>query len=268
MYRSLRRLRGLRLFYLGIVILFVYFVLIRGNVLFYIVTGMRHMVGQPSEEDQLTPEQTSEMQQRLGELETKVLYLSEDNFLLRRALNLDDIAGRYGYPYELASAVEAEVIFTDHGAVYQTAVLNCGSADGVMKGDPVVGAKGLVGRVVAVENRFCHIQLLTNPECRFGAIIRGSRESPRGTREIGVVAGNQNGIVMNYLSKQADVRIGDLVLTSGDSGLTPTGILIGEIDQVEDIEDELMLRVVIKAVTDFGHLDYVLVLKYGHSPKK
>jgi rod shape-determining protein MreC len=267
MFRSLRRLRGLRLIYLGIVILFTYFVLIKGNVLYYIVSGMHHVVGQPSDEEPLTPEQASDLLMKVDELQTKVLYLSEENFLLRRAVNLDDAADGYGYPYKLASVVEADVIFTDHGAVYQTAILDCGSADGVMKGDPVVGTKGLVGRVVDVESRFCHVQLLTNPECRFGAIIRGTMDNPRGTREIGVVVGNQNGIEMRYLGKHADVRVGDLVLTSGDSGLTPTGILIGEVDQKEDREDELMLRVVVKPATDFGHLDYVLVLKYGRSPR-
>ena len=267
MFRSFRRLRGLRLIYLGIIILFVYFVLIRGNVLYYLVSGFHHAVGQPGESEVLSPEDISDMRQRLHELEIKVLSLSEENYLLRKALDLDETAGRYGYPYELANTVEAEVVFTDHGAIYQTAVLNRGADHGVMKGDPVVGDKGLLGRVVDVDDRFCSIQFLTNPECKFGAVIRGSRENPRGTREIGVVVGSQNKIVMNYLGKQADVRAGDLVLTSGDSGLTPQGILIGEVDQVEDRDDELMLVVVIKPAMDFGQLDWVLILKHGRGSK-
>jgi rod shape-determining protein MreC len=267
MLRTLKRVRGLRLFYVAIIILFVYFVLIRGNVLYYMVAGIRYGVGRPPEAGWLSPQDASGMQQRIDDLEMKTLNLSEENFRLRRAMNLDEVAGRYGYPYKLAEAVEAEVIFTDHGAVYQSALVNCGSSDGVMKGDPVVGAKGLVGRVTDVSEDFCGIMLLTNPDCKFGAVIRGTREEIRGTRDIGLVVGDGDGVVMKHLSKQADVRIGDLVLTSGGSGLAPAGILIGEVDQVEDREDELMLRVTIKPATDFGYLDWVLVLRYGRSPK-
>jgi rod shape-determining protein MreC len=267
MFRSLRRIRGLRLFYLGIIILFIYLVLIRGNILFYVTGGLRDVVGAPGEGQGLTPQEAAEFRERLAELEMKTLFLSEENFRLRKALSLDEAAGRYGYPYLLAESVKAEIVYFDHGAVYRTAKLNCGASDGVMKNDPVVGAKGLVGRVVDVGEHFCDILLLTHQDCSFGAVIRGTRDEPRGTREIGLVTGEGNGVIMKHLGKQADARIGDLVLTSGDSGLTPPGILIGEVDEVEDREDELMLRVIIKPVTDFSQLDTVIVLKYGRSPR-
>ncbi len=267
MLRNLRRIRGLRLFYVGIVILFVYLVLIRGNILFHATGGMRDAVGYPGEGQGFGPQEAAEMRQRLDELEMKNLSLSEENYRLRKALGLDEAAGRYGYAYELAEVVKAEVVYFDHGAVYRTAKLNRGSADGIMKNDPVVGAKGLVGRVVDVDEHFCDILLLTHRDCSFGAVIMGTHEAPRGTREIGLVTGDGNDVIMKHLGKQADVRIGDLVLTSGDSGLTPAGILIGEVDQVEDIEDELMLRVIIKPATDFSQLDSVIVLKYGRTPK-
>jgi rod shape-determining protein MreC len=144
--------------------------------------------------------------------------------------------------------------------MYRSAMLNRGTADGVSVYDPVVGPKGLLGRVVSVEEHFCNILLLTDPECKFGAFIRR-------TREIGLAMGNGHGVILSHMNKQSDVQSGDLVLTSHDSGLTPAGILIGEVDQVEVHEDELMLMITIKPASDFNRLDSVIILKYGKSPK-
>lgn len=257
---SLRRVRVLRLIYVGLIILFIYLVLIRGNVLYNMAGGTRRAFMGQSQVPTYTPEQVAELQGRSNDLEALNLYLSEENFLLRKKLELSDAAPLYGLPYLLADTVEAEVAYTDHGAVYRSAVLNRGLSDGVAKGDPVVGSKGLVGRVEDVDTDFCNIYILTNTECRFGAYIQRSRE-------LGLVMGTGSGITMKHLGKQADVRPGDLVLTSRESGLTPMGILIGEVDQVEEREDEQMLVVTVKPATDFSRLDSVIILKHLPSPK-
>ena len=239
---------------------FVYFILIRGNVLYNLAGGTRRAFMGQSETATYTPEQVAELQGRINELEALNLYLTEENFLLRKKLELNNAAPLYGLPYLLADTIEAEVAYTDHGAIYRSAVLDKGLSHGVARGDPVVGPKGLVGRVEHVGNNFCNIYLLTNTECRFGAYIQR-------TRELGLVMGTGSGITMKHLGKQADVRPGDLVLTSRESGLTPLGILIGEVDQVEEREDEQMLVVSVKPATDFGHLESVIILKYLTSPK-
>ena len=257
---SLKRLRYLRLIYLGAIICFIYFVLIRGNVLDYLISGMRHTLKGPSNTATLTPEDAAALQGRINELEAENLALSEQNFLLGRKLELNDAAVNYGLPYTLADSIKADVVYTDHGAMYRSAMLNRGTADGVSVYDPVVGPKGLLGRVISVEEHFCNILLLTDPECKFGAFIRR-------TREIGLAMGNGHGVILSHMNKQSDVQSGDLVLTSHDSGLTPAGILIGEVDQVEVHEDELMLMITIKPASDFNRLDSVIILKYGKSPK-
>ncbi len=252
---SLRRVRFLRLIYLGIIILFVYFVLIRGNVLYYIIGGVRSAFMGESAEQTYSAEEAADIQKRNNELEALTLYLSEENYFLRKKLELNDAAPLYGLPYILADYIRADVAYTDHGAIFRSATLNKGSSDGVAKGDPVVGLKGLVGKVVEVRENYCDIYLLTNPECRFGAYIKR-------TRDLGLIVGSGDGLMMEHLSKQTDVRPGDIVVTSRESGLTPMGILIGEVDQVEEHEDEQMLVVTIKPATDFTRLNSVIILKY------
>ena len=257
---SLKRLRYLRLIYLAAVICFVYFVLIRGSVLDYLITGMQHAFKGPANTAAVTPEDAAALQGRINELEAENLALSEQNYLLGRKLELNDAAVNYGLPYALADSIKADVVYTDHGAVYRSATLNRGTADGVSVYDPVVGPKGLLGRVVSADEHFCQVSLLTDPECKFGAFIRR-------TREIGLAMGDGHGVVLSRMNKQSDVQSGDLVLTSHDSGLTPAGILIGVVDQVEVREDELMLVITLKPASDFNRLDSVIILKYGRSPK-
>ena len=93
---------------MAIVILFVYFVLIRGNVFTNTVGGTRRAFMGASGKRTYTPEEVAKMQGRLNELEGMLLSLSEENFLLRSKLDLDDSAKRYGLPYYLADAIKAK----------------------------------------------------------------------------------------------------------------------------------------------------------------
>ena len=91
---------------------------------------------------------------------------------------------------------------------------------------PVTSSAGLVGRVIAVAGRYARVQLLTDGASSVGAMIER-------TRRQGIVRGDDDGLLnLDYLPSQADVRVGDRVLTAGIDGVYPRGMVIGRVHSV------------------------------------
>ncbi len=86
------------------------------------------------------------------------------------------------------------------------------------------------------------------------------------TRDNGLIRGNnrlgfEDGLLrMIYLPLDADIVVGDKVLTSGLDGIFPKGILIGEIKEDLGREHELYVSAIIKPAADFKRLEEVLVI--------
>lgn len=97
--------------------------------------------------------------------------------------------------------------------------------------------------------------LLTDPESGVGALISRSRD-------YGVVVGGSgpDTLVMRFFSKDADVRPGDQVLTSGVGSVYPEGLVIGEVAEVYVPQPGLVKECYVKPAVDFAHLEEVLVM--------
>src|SRR5690606_14127023 len=120
---------------------------------------------------------------------------------------------------------------------------------------PVISRKGLVGRVLKLDARSAQVLLLTDPESGVGALISRSRD-------YGVVVGGSgpDTLVMRFFSKDADVRPGDQVLTSGVGSVYPEGLVIGEVAEVYVPQPGLVKECYVKPAVDFAHLEEVLVM--------
>ncbi len=105
-------------------------------------------------------------------------------------------------------------------------ILDQGARAGIRPETSVVVPKGLVGKVVQVNARSSLAILLTDPNFRAGCLIERSRET-------GVLAGSLDGRVwVQLLPANADVAVGDAVLTSGLGGVFPKGLRIGTVRRV------------------------------------
>ena len=105
-------------------------------------------------------------------------------------------------------------------------VLDQGAQAGVRTETSVVTADGLVGKVVTVRARTSLALLLTDPNFRAGCLVERSRET-------GVLAGSLDGRVwIQLLPANADVAVGDTVITSGLGGVFPKGLRIGTVRRV------------------------------------
>jgi rod shape-determining protein MreC len=153
----------------------------------------------------------------------RLLRYRRENDELRSLLKMPKVPG--------GKAVPAEVIFSNSTNLSNRIVLNAGSTSGVRPKDIVYCAKGLVGQVTQVSPFTCTVTLPIDRQGSVGAVI--SRTGARG-----VLLGNGNRVAkLAYLDFNADVREGDIVLTSGLSkergAIFPRGIVLGTVLKVE-----------------------------------
>lgn len=147
----------------------------------------------------------------------------------------------------------ADVVLLDYGSWQQTLMLYVGNR-GVERQQPVVTDAGLVGRVVVPAGRYAKVQMITDRSASVGAMIER-------TRRQGVVRGGEDGLLeMDFVPLQAQVKVGDRVLTAGIDGVYPRGIPIGTVVAVAP-GSELFHRISLVPAVDLGRLDQVFLLR-------
>lgn len=141
-------------------------------------------------------------------------------------------------------------VLTDSGSPFRQSVLvNTGREDGVEDGAAVVDGLGLVGRIAGVGDRAARVLLITDGSSRLPIEVR-----PSGQR--GLLAGdNRSAPLIEFLDQSDEIRPGDRVVTSGDGGILPPGLLVGQV--IVDPER----RVRVRPAADLRRLDFVRVLR-------
>jgi rod shape-determining protein MreC len=160
------------------------------------------------------------------------------------------------------SFVEADVFAHDPSNLKDAIAIEAGSSDGVKEGMVVLTRQGsLIGSVTKVLNNSSWVTLIVDPSSAVTALVQESRTQ-------GVVAGSVNGdLKMEFVSETADVKEGDLVLTSGVGGRYPPNELIGQVVGVNKAAQELFQSVSVKPLADLSRLESVLVLT-SFTPKE
>ncbi len=188
----------------------------------------------------------------LEQLRVDVELLRQENARLRELLQLDTEES------EFVSA--AKVIGRNPDNWFSEVIINRGRVHGIEKDMVVVNSKGLVGRVSKVSDYSSTVVLVTDPDSGVGAKIARSGHS-------GVVSGQVEQtdlLLMKFFSRDADVVVGDTVLTSGYGSMYPEGKLIGTVVGRKTDSVGLVTYAVVKPSVDFDRLDEVLVLKLAY----
>jgi rod shape-determining protein MreC len=189
-----------------------------------------------------------------GQLQEQQAMLSEKN-ALEDALALQR---RVGIP-TLAARVTAGS--PSPGAL--TVMIDRGWADGVQPDMAVIGAKGVVGRVInQPAQHAAQVQLLIGKLAGAGVTIErsgtGVALERTGTGGIAVGGAGDPPLRLEYVPNSADVKVGDRVLTSGQDGIYPPGFLVGTIERAE--RGAVYWTVFVRPAVDFTHIDIVLVV--------
>jgi len=116
------------------------------------------------------------------------------------------------------------VVLADSGGPFRkTVLLNIGIRDGIMDGWAAMDGLGLVGRISGVANKTSRVVLLGDTSSRIAVTIDSG-----GQRAI-IVGDNTSHPTIQFLEYPETVRPGDRVITSGDGGVFPPGILVGQV---------------------------------------
>ena len=155
------------------------------------------------------------------------------------------------YPEATSWFVSGQVIGTAGGAYSRNLLINRGSADGVAKGQAVASGTGLVGRIAEVGGRASRVLLLTDINSR----IPVSLDS---THERAILAGdNSDRPLLVYLPPHAKPVLGEKIVTSGDGGVFPPGLVVGVVAAI----DGNSVRV--EPSTDLSRVEYLRVVDFG-----
>jgi rod shape-determining protein MreC len=153
--------------------------------------------------------------------------------------------------------IAAEIIARDSSTWWRTITINRGRRDGIETDMPVVTDLGLVGKTTTVSDSISVVLLVSDENCRLAASVEGSREQ-------GIVSGERTttGLTpllnLNFLSKQADLKPGQKVYTSGVGGVFPSGLLVGVVKsyRVRELDGQAQLT----PAVDLSHLEDVFVV--------
>jgi rod shape-determining protein MreC len=190
------------------------------------------------------------LRRRVRELETqaeRAAGIERQNARLQALLDL-----REGMP---GQSVAARITGVDASGLFRTATLNKGENDGVVKGMAVVAQAGVVGKVVATSPNAARVLLLEDPSSGVDALVQRSRAR-------GIVEGSSTGgCQLKYVKHREDLRVGDLVVTSGLDGIFPKGLVVGRIVRLAREEGGLFQTAELEPAIDFNKLEEVLVVE-------
>lgn len=184
--------------------------------------------------------------EQLNQRQARMLELELENHRLAELLDLKEALD--------LKMVAADVIGSDATGMARTLILGQGSAGGLQPGMGVIAIGGVVGKLIASSRNASRVMLLNDHNCAVDAFVQRSRVR-------GIVSGlADDGVIMKYVERTADIKVGDLVITSGLDGVFPHGLLIGAVSAIERKGPGLFLNVSVNPAADLRRLEQVLVI--------
>jgi rod shape-determining protein MreC len=195
-----------------------------------------------NERDELVQDKL-ELEQQLSELRN----MARENDLLKQLIDYRDNTPGLQF-------LSAGVIGETPDNWEQTIQISAGYDDGVREWMAVVNEEGLVGRIVLCTAHTSMVQLITDDKSQVGARLQSSGEE-------GLVQGaGREQPLLQLINQDAEVREGDLVLTSGSGGTCPADIPIGTVTEITEKRPDLSRGISISPAVGFTKLERVLVV--------
>ena len=116
------------------------------------------------------------------------------------------------------------IVMADSGSPFRRSVLlNVGARDGILDGWATMDGLGVVGRISGVGDQTSRVLLLTDAASRIPVTIQ-----PAGQQAL-LAGDNTPTPFLDFVEDPEDVAAGDRIVTSGDGGLFPPGLLVGQV---------------------------------------
>jgi rod shape-determining protein MreC len=132
----------------------------------------------------------------------------------------------------------AEILYDARDPSTRRVVLDRGAQNGVKPGLPVIDNAGVVGQVTRVFPFTSEVTLLTDKEQAIPVQVLRS-----GLRSVAYGRGHSGLLDLRFVAPNADIQVGDVLVTSGLDGMYPAGLAVAKVAQVENV-----------AAGSFGHV--------------
>ncbi len=197
-----------------------------------------------------------EVREENDRLRSRLAELEEANLQYREALvasgHLQQIASMRD-DFEIPM-LPSEVVGLDVMPWFRSVLVDRGRAHGVRAGNPVITTEGVVGLVTATSRHAAKTMLLLDRQSAIDGIVQRSRAR-------GIVRGRgTDQLAFEFVVRGGDVKVGDIVITSGLGGVYPKGLRVGEVEELLDPAGGLLQTATLRPAVDFGRLEQVFVM--------
>ncbi|VCU68865.1 Cell shape-determining protein MreC [Pigmentiphaga humi] len=184
----------------------------------------------------------------MAQLTTQAAQMAAENAQLRRLLGAN---ARVQAP-----TVLVQVLFEARDAFSRRLIVDKGTRQGIAAGMPVIDDGGVVGQVVRVSPMTAEVALLTDKAQSIP--IQVLRTGLRGITYGGEIGGR---LGLRFMAADADIQVGDALVTSGLDGIYPEGLPVATVESVERDASAGFARILCKPVAGLERYRHFLVLQ-------
>lgn len=186
--------------------------------------------------------------ERLQVEKSRINSLESENNLLKEELNF--------VKEKKINTIAAKIITGVSDSLSKSVIINRGSDSGLTKGLAVIAGEGVVvGKVSEVYPNYSKVLLLIDNKSKVAATIQNSDKTT------GLVEGQFGlSLAMTNIPQDQEVKVDDLIVTSGLEGKIPKDLLIAKVENVNQVESEIFKTALLRPIISFNNLSYVLVV--------
>ncbi|OGI50132.1 MAG: rod shape-determining protein MreC [Candidatus Muproteobacteria bacterium RIFCSPHIGHO2_12_FULL_60_33] len=159
-------------------------------------------------------------------------------------------------------AIAAELVEVSSEPFTRKVVVAKGSQDGVYVGQSVIDAHGVMGQVTQVAGHVSRVTLITDAGHAIPVLNNRS-----GLRALVFGTGNPDTVKVPYLTANADIKEGDLLVSSGMGGTFPPGYPVARVVKIVNDPNEAFLAITAKPAAQLNHGKQVLLIWRGNVPQ-
>jgi rod shape-determining protein MreC len=193
-------------------------------------------------------EQAERRATALAERATRAEQLAAENARLRALLELR--------PALTVRSLPAEVLYEAADPFSRKVFIDRGLTQGVKLGAPVIGEAGVLGQVTQVYPLTAEVTLLSDKDAAIPVLNTRTQQ-----RSAAFGAGRGGGLELRFMSGNADVKVGDVLHTSGLDGIYPPGLPVATVASVERRVESGFARIVLEPAARADGVRQVLVLE-------
>lgn len=178
--------------------------------------------------------------------------LAAENVRLRQLLNGKDMLQD--------RVLIAELIGVSPNPLSHVVMINRGSNEGVYEGQPVLDAFGLMGQIIDVDETTSRVLLISDSTHAIPVQVNRN-----GVRAIAEGTGDLNRLSLRHVSINADIREGDILVSSGLGERFPVGYPVAEVEQVVRNSGQAFARVIARPMARLDRSRHVLLVFDTHT---